>query len=399
MTSLNAQTLRTSRSPHERVLDRSRLLTLETPLVVRSPGRVNLIGEHTDYNLGFVLPSAIDRAVTFALAPRTDGRCIFYAVDIDDEAECDLTNLRHDARGWPNYVYGVIDQVLKAGHAFKGVTCVYGGDIPIGAGLSSSAAIEAGFAFALNELFALGIDRLGLVKLAQSAENEFVGVQCGIMDQYINIFGEEHAVLRIDCASLENQKVQVNGDVAILLANTEVSHSLAGSEYNTRRRECAEGVSVIARRHTNVASLRDVTPEMLEEAREDMPAIVSKRCGYIIKENDRLLRGCVDLERGDLNAFGAKMYEAHEGLSREYEVSCPELDELVRIVHGQDGVYGARMMGGGFGGCTINLVHPDAVGQVRDRIEREFQRVYGRKPPTYVTTMAAGTHIVSGGGR
>lgn len=367
----------------------------EEPLVVRSPGRVNLIGEHTDYNLGYVLPAAIDRAIILAVTPRTDSQCVMTALDMKDRYIADLNDLQPAPRGWPNYLIGVLDQIQKCRYQIRGVNCVFGGDIPIGAGLSSSAAVEAGFAFALNEVFELGIDRMSLAKLAQRSESEFVGVKCGIMDQFINIFAKENAVLRIDCRSLEYTSVEIRGDAAILLFNTEVSHSLASSAYNKRREECGRGIAALSRRHPHIASLRDVPLELLESARSEMDATVFNRCAYVIRENARLLRGCEDLQTGRLSAFGEKMFETHEGLKNEYEVSCRELDQLVDIVRGLPGVYGARMMGGGFGGCTINLVRPDAVGSVRRTVEERFRKTYGRTPPVYHTTIVGGTSVIS----
>lgn len=380
--------------PATRVRERFKRLTGEEPLLVRSPGRVNLIGEHTDYNLGYVLPAAIDRAVVFAVAPRNDRRCLLIAVDMDQQTDVDPRDLHPDPLGWPNYLIGVLDQIRKMGRQIGGVTCVFGGDVPIGAGLSSSAAIEAGFAYALNEIFDLGLDKMTLVKLAQRAENEFVGVQCGIMDQFINVFGEKDTVLQIDCRSLDFRRVPMPSDVAIVLFNTQVSHSLASSEYNVRRKECAEGVQIVARRHPDVSSLRDISLPMLEESRNGMESTVYRRCSYVIAENERLLRGCDRLAANDLLSFGALMFETHEGLSREYGVSCPELDALVRFAHGHAGVYGARMMGGGFGGCTINLVRSEAVESVVRAVQEEYQRTFGRVPPAYVMKVAAGTHCL-----
>lgn len=378
----------------ERILHDFRKMTKEQPLVVRSPGRVNLIGEHTDYNLGFVLPAAIDRAITFAVTPRTDQRFVFEAADMDQRTEIDWNHLRPDPLGWPNYLIGVLDQLNKMGISVGGVNCVFGGNVPIGAGLSSSAALEAGFAFALNELYDLRLDKLTLVKLSQKAENEFVGVQCGIMDQFINIFGETDTVLRIDCRTLDYTRVPMPHDVAIVLFNTQVSHSLASSEYNVRRRECTEGVRIVAQLHPGIASLRDVTLPVLKENRNRMNSTIYRRCSYVVSENDRLLRGCELLAENDIASFGSLMFETHDGLSADYGVSCPELDALVRIVRGHEGIFGARMMGGGFGGCTINLVRPDAVDAVVLDVQREFQRLYGRIPPAYVTKVAAGTHCL-----
>jgi galactokinase len=366
------------------------------PILVRSPGRVNLIGEHTDYNMGFVLPAAIGKAIYFAITPRNDKQCRVFAIDVNDEFHFAFSGFQRSAKGWPDYLMGVVDQMLKAGHTFNGFDCVFGGDIPIGAGLSSSAALEAGLAFAINHMYGLGIDRLGLVKIAQKAENEFVGVRCGIMDQYINVFGETGKVLRIDCRSLESAYYPFNQAASIVLFNTGVSHSLASSEYNKRRQECAAGVEVIRRRNPDVTHLRDVTISMLQESRGDMDGTVFMRCKYVVEEDARVLDACRALEAGDLKAFGALMFKSHDGLSREYEVSCAELDYLVEIVRDNAVVYGARMMGGGFGGCTINLVQSEAVELLASTVREKYSRKFNHEPAMYVTSISPGTAIVEG---
>ncbi|HEX9614783.1 MAG TPA: galactokinase, partial [Bacteroidota bacterium] len=367
----------------------------ERPLLVRSPGRVNLIGEHTDYNDGFVLPGAINKALYFAVSPRPDDLCRVFAFDMNEGHEFRLSALAKSPRQWPNYLMGVVDQLIKAGHKVGGFNCVFGGNIPVGAGLSSSAALEAGLAVALNAVFELGVDDLGLARLAQKAENEFVGVQCGIMDQYVNVFGEQGKLLQIDCRSLEHKTYPFVYPVSTVLFDTRVSHSLATSEYNRRRAECAEGVAVIRKRDPSVTHLRDVAPGMLEESSGEMSATTYRRCKYVLEENERVKLACQALERKDLAGFGRLMYESHNGLSQEYEVSCPELDHLVESVGGQEGVYGARMMGGGFGGCTINLIEDNAVQEVTAVVEEDYNRLFGIRPRTYVTSVDAGTSIIS----
>ncbi len=379
----------------ERVEGKFRELFKEQPLLVRSPGRVNLIGEHTDYNHGFVLPAAIDKAIYFAITPRDDNHCRVVALDMNDEYEFSSNNLLRSEKGWPNYIVGVVDQLVRRQLRIKGFNCVLGGDIPIGAGLSSSAAVEAGLAYALNALFDLRLDDLSLVKLAQKAENEFVGVQCGIMDQFANIFGEREEVLRLDCRSLEYEYYPVPVDAAIVLFDTGVSHSLASSEYNRRREDCNEGVAIVKRRHPSVTHLRDVTAEMLEESRQEMDQSVYRHCLYVVREIDRVLKACSALEINDLKAFGRYMFKTHDGLSRGYEVSCPELDFLVNTVRDDQSVYGARMMGGGFGGCTINLVNRSAVENVSSRVVEEYRKKFKKGPIVYVTSISPGTGIVN----
>jgi galactokinase len=367
------------------------------PTIVRSPGRVNLIGEHTDYNMGYVLPAAIDKAVYFAIAPRDDRQCSLYAFDMKQEHRFTVSDVRHAPTSWPNYLLGVVDQLVKDRHELRGFDCVFGGDIPIGAGLSSSAAIEGGLAFALNHIFNLGIDRLSLVKLAQRAENEFVGVRCGIMDQYINIFGTSANVLRIDCRSLERAYYPFDHRASIVLFNTGVTHSLASSEYNLRRKECAAGVDIIRQEHPGVSSLRDVSPEMLAPYAAAMDPKTFQRCTYVVLENDRVLKACEALERRDLSAFGALMFKSHDGLSAEYQVSCAELDYLVDLVRNEPSVFGARMMGGGFGGCTINLVEPDGVKELGNRVKVQYAGKFDKEPAMYVTSISAGTGVIAEG--
>ena len=367
----------------------------EKPLLVRSPGRVNLIGEHTDYNNGFVLPAAIDKAIYFAVSPREDRECKLYSFDLNDDISFNLDKLEFSKKGWPNYLMGMIDQLIKSGHVFKGFNCVFGGDIPIGAGLSSSAALEAGLGFSLNHIFNLGIDKLTLVKLAQKAENEFVGVNCGIMDQYINIFGKNGHVLRIDCQSLDYEYFPFEFDnISVVLFDTCVSHSLASSEYNQRRKECNLGVDLIKKDNPSVKSLRDVSTALLSSYQDQMDPIVYKRCKYAVEENDRVLKACECLNDGNLKAFGDLMYQTHFGLSNDYEVSCPELDFLVELIKNNNAVYGSRMMGGGFGGCTINLIENETIAEVKEFVTKSYREKFGKEPRAYITKISNGTEII-----
>lgn len=367
----------------------------EQPLLVRSPGRVNLIGEHTDYNMGYVLPAAIDKSIYFAIAPSQDRYCRIIALDMNDEYQFILNDIKFTRKVWPNYLMGVVDQLIKARYKIKGFNCVVSGDIPIGAGLSSSAGIESGLAFALNFIFDLKIDNISLVKLAQNAENEFVGVRCGIMDQYVNIFGKKDNALRIDCRSLEYKYYPFNHhNVSIVLFDTRVSHSLASSEYNRRREECNEGIAIIKKYYTNVTHLRDVSVDMLDECKKRMRQMIYQRCKYVVEENDRVLRACTMLEKGDLKAFGSYMDQTHEGLSHDYEVSCEELDYLVELVRDNSQVYGSRMMGGGFGGCTINLIENDFVDTISNKVKKEYKKRFGIEANVYVIKINGGTNII-----
>ena len=368
-------------------------------IIVRSPGRVNLIGEHTDYNEGFVLPAAIDRAILLVVAPRIDERVRLYALDLQEEYETVLAPDMKPQRRWSDYLIGVAGEMLGAGYALGGFDCVFGGDVPVGAGMSSSAAIEGGLAFALNSVFHLGIDRLTLVKLAQKAENDFVGVRCGIMDQFVNIFGRRDRALRLDCRSLAYEEVPFERpDISIVLCDTNVRRALASSEYNLRRRQCEIGVASIRRRHEAVRSLRDVSREILEDHRGELDPVVYRRCEYVIEENARVLRSCDHLKANDFRSFGLEMYASHAGLRDKYEVSAPELDALVEFAGSLGGVFGARMMGAGFGGCTINIVEESRC----EEFIREIRRLYRTRPggeiEVHTARIHAGTALVSGAG-
>lgn len=369
----------------------------EKPLLVVSPGRINLIGEHTDYNEGFVLPGATDKALVFAVSPRPDGLCHFVSHDFNQEFRCELGAFHRSPLRWPDYLQGVVDQFLKAGHRVGGFNCVFGGDIPIGAGMSSSAAIEGGLAYALNVLFGLGLDSLALVKLAQKAENEFVGVRCGIMDQFINIHGREKSVLKLDCRSLEFERFPFEReDLRIVISDTLVRRELATSEYNVRRAQCEAGVSVLRMHDPSVRSLRDATLDLLGEHRAELDPVVYRRCDYVVRENIRVGDASAALVRNDFAVFGGLMNLSHAGLRDDYEVSSVELDVLVEAARRVPGVLGARMMGAGFGGCTISLVEADAVPEFEARVARDYEAATGRAPKIHVVRIEAGTHAVEG---
>lgn len=362
-------------------------------LIVRSPGRVNLIGEHTDYNEGFVLPGATDKAVVFAVAPRADGLCHFVSRDFDQEFRCELGRFHRSPLRWPDYLQGVLDQFVKAGHRVGGVSCVFGGDVPIGAGMSSSAAIEGGLAFALNALFGLGLDSLALVKLAQRAENEFVGVRCGVMDQFINIHGRAKTLLKIDCRSLGHERVPFGReDLRVVVSDTLVRRELAASEYNIRRAQCEAGVNILRAHDPSVRSLRDATLDLLREHRAEFDPVILRRCEYVVRENIRVEEACAALARNDFAVFGGLMNLSHAGLRDDYEVSSAELDALVEAARRVPGVLGSRMMGAGFGGCTISLVEAGAVEEFEARVGRDYQAETGQAPKIHVVRIEQGTH-------
>ena len=363
------------------------------PLIIRSPGRINLIGEHTDYNEGFVLPAAIDKEITLALAANGTPYAVrLFATDMEASYEFDLREFSPSPRGWPNYLMGVVKVLQETGVDIPGFDCAFGGNIPIGAGLSSSAALECGIGFGLNELLGLGLDAPAIARIGQQAEHQFVGVKCGIMDQFANMHGKANHAIRLDCRSLSYQHFPLHlSDCLVVLCNTRVSHSLASSAYNTRREQCEAGVAVMQRHMPAIRSLRDADPALLAGCRSEMDPIVFQRCSYVIAENQRVNDACAHLEAGDLAAFGQQMYASHQGLQHEYEVSCPELDFLVDQTRALPGVLGARMMGGGFGGCTINLVARDAIEAFSQTITAAYTRQFDQAPEIYVANVAEGT--------
>ena len=363
-------------------------------LIVRSPGRVNIIGEHTDYNEGFVLPAAIDKAIYVAIGKRTDDAVHLYAVDFKEKYTIEISAIK-PTENWATYILGVVDQLIKRGYTVGGFNLVVDGDIPIGAGLSSSAAVECAVVFALNELFGLGISKMEMVTIAQKAEHNFSGVMCGIMDMFASMFGKKDHVIKLDCRSLEYEyKPFVLDGYKIVLFNTNVKHSLASSAYNERRQQCEQGVAWVKAYHPQINSLRDVSISMLQQYVQPKDEIVFSRCKYVVEEIDRLLEGCNDLEKGDLHSLGKKMFATHEGLSKLYEVSCKELDYLVDAVKNNPAVLGARMMGGGFGGCTINLVKDEAIETLVENISASYKAGMQLNLSTYISKIENGTEVV-----
>lgn len=361
------------------------------PTIFRSPGRINIIGEHTDYNEGFVLPAAIDKAAYVAVSKRNDDNIQLASLAFNETYTCRIAEVR-PLKSWTDYVLGIVHQLSKHGMAIGGFNLVLDGDIIIGAGLSSSAAVECSVIYALNELFALDLSKIQMVKMAQAAEHEFAGVKCGIMDQFASVFGKAAHAIQLDCRSLEYQYVPLHMEgIKIILLNSNVSHSLASSEYNTRRQQCEQGVAWVKEQMPVVQSLRDVTPEMLQQHVLPKDALIYKRCNYVLEENLRLLAACDDLKKGDVAALGQKMFRTHEGLSKEYEVSCSELDWLVQYVRNEKDVLGARMMGGGFGGCSINLVKENAVDALVEKVNAQYMQATGLTLGVYAVQIADGT--------
>jgi galactokinase len=381
----------------QEIRDRFVELFKTEPLLVRSPGRINLIGEHTDYNDGFVMPAAIDKEIIFAIAPSTSSDSQIHALKYGQHVSVDVNNpARVNKPAWANYLLGVLFQIQKHGHTITPFNCVFGGNIPTGAGLSSSAALECGFGFALSELFHLDIPRINIVTMAQWAEHNYVGVKCGIMDQYASVMGKDGNVILLDCRSLQHRYAPIDlHDHIIILFDTKVKHSLVDSEYNTRRNECEEGVRILKKHYPEIQSLRDVSMEMIEKHKAELHGKVFDRCLYVVSEIERVQEATKDLEAGDLKSFGEKMYETHQGLSTLYQVSCPELDFLVDEAKKTGKVFGARMMGGGFGGCTINILKEDDADEVVAQLTEAYKTKYKIDMPSYRVKIKDGTSVLS----
>ncbi|MFN0086423.1 MAG: galactokinase [Blastocatellia bacterium] len=363
----------------------------EAPRVFSAPGRVNLIGEHTDYNEGFVLPMAIDRRTFVAASARDDGRIRCVSLDIEGEVEFGLTGDLAPAGDWADYVRGVAAGLLGAGHPPRGANLLIASEVPIGAGLSSSAALEVATGFALLSMGNRTMPPVELALLCQRAEQEFAGTRCGIMDQYISTLGVEGHALLIDCRSLEYRAIPMEMSGArIVICNSMIRHELATGEYNRRRAECEEAVRRIAGHLPGVQSLRDVEIEEFDLVADLLPGTIRRRAGHVITENGRTLAAIDSLGRGDLARFGELMFASHASLKADYQVSCPELDLLVELASRIPGVHGARMTGGGFGGCTVNLVDAARADSFVASLRREYQARTGIDPRCYVCRPSGG---------
>ena len=363
-----------------------------TGVFYTSPGRINLIGEHTDYNGGFVFPGAIDKGMIAEIKPNGTGKVRAFAIDLNDYAEFGLTEEDAPKASWARYIFGVCREAIKRGGNVKGFDTVFAGDVPLGAGMSSSAALESTYAFALNELFDLGIDKFELAKIGQSTEHNYCGVNCGIMDQFASVFGQKGHLIRLDCRSLEYKYFPFDPEAAgykLVLLDSVVKHELASSAYNKRRQSCENVVAAIKRNHPEVAFLRDATMEMLNEVKADVSAEDYMRAEYVIEEIQRVLDVCDALEKGDYETVGEKMYGTHHGMSKLYEVSCEELDFLNDIAK-ECGVTGSRVMGGGFGGCTINLVKADKYDAFVEKAFAEYTKKFGHEPKLYNVVISDG---------
>ena len=363
--------------------------------IFQAPGRINLIGEHTDYNLGYVMPGAINKYIHLAIKENHLNTFRIYAANLDQMVEFSFHDQPTSLPGWARYPAGVIRELHKLEYSINGFDAVFGGNIPSGAGLSSSAALESVFGVAINALDKLQLTQREIAKVGQMAEHNSVGVKCGIMDQFASIFGQENQLIRLDCRNLSFELVPFkNTGFSLLLADTQVKHSLASSAYNERREQCEEGVKVISQIYPQVVSLRDVTHEMISEVNSRLDPIVKKRCEYVVEENSRLLKTSEALGVGNIKLVGELLYGSHYGLKDKYEVSCTELDFLVDIAQSTSGVLGARMMGGGFGGCTINLIEKGAVDTFKAKAEESFFNRFGKAPLFYEVSISNGAREI-----
>ena len=366
------------------------------PILVKSPGRINIIGEHTDYNDGFVMPAAINKAIYVAVSKRDDDEIHLYSESYQTAYQSSVAAIEKSELSWANYVLGVADQLVKRGHKIAGFNLYLDGNVPLGAGLSSSAALECATAFAIDHLNNLQISQMDLALISQKAEHVFAGVNCGIMDQFASVFGKkDHAVL-LDCRSMEYEYIPLKLDgYKLVLFNTNVKHSLADSAYNKRRSQCEQGVAWIKSHHAEVNSLRDADLMMLKTYVEPKDSDVYQKCKYVVEEIARIQQAAETLKQGDLVALGKLMLQTHEGLSKEYEVSCKELDFLVDYVKNLDYVLGARMMGGGFGGCTINIVKDEEIDTLISDISTLYSNEFGLSLDAYIVETANGSELIA----
>ncbi|OGS74220.1 MAG: galactokinase [Flavobacteria bacterium RIFCSPLOWO2_12_FULL_35_11] len=369
----------------------------ENVVIIESPGRINIIGEHTDYNNGFVLPTAIDKKIRFKFKKNDSlNNCSVYSKNFEAGFAINLAHIEPSENQWENYILGVLHEIQKLTDRVRGFDCVLKSDIPIGSGISSSAALECGVAFGLNELFELGFSKKTIVELSQRAEHNFVGTKCGIMDQFASVMSKKGHVILLDCRSLEYEYVPIKIEpYKILLLNTNVTHSLASSEYNNRRKECETGIAIIKQKYTEVNSLRDVSEGMLKEFQAFMPPKVFDRCTYVIEEKTRVLKAVEALKNNQLNVLGDLMYETHNGLRDLYEVSCPELDFLVDFSKKYKEIIGARMMGGGFGGCTINIIHSENVESFTLDVSKAYFDKFSKNLTTFEAMPSEGTKRIN----
>ena len=369
----------------------------KTGSVYTSPGRINLIGEHTDYNGGFVFPGAIDKGITAEVRPNGTDTVMLYSIDLKDRVEFKLNDPVPPTTSWARYIYGVVQESKKRGVEVKGFNAAFAGDVPLGAGMSSSAALESCFAYALNNLFGGNkLSQWDLVLIGQATEHNYCGVKCGIMDQFASVFGKNGMLMRLDCNSREHAYFPFDlQGYRLVLLDSVVKHELASSAYNDRRANCEHVVAALKRKYPekDIKTLRDADWEMLESVKTDISEEDMKRAAYVLAEKDRVLAVCEALNQGDYETVGKKMYETHEGLSQAYEVSCPELDFLNDVAKAC-GVTGSRMMGGGFGGCTINLVKDELYDSFVNKAKTDYYAKFNKALKVYDIVISDGAHKI-----
>ena len=362
--------------------------------IVLSPGRINIIGEHIDYNDGYVLPAAIDKIICFAFEKNNSNQSRIIAIDLNDEFEINLADpIELTDNMWTNYLRGVLKQLKLKGFKVEGFNCVFSSTIPVGSGLSSSAALECGFLFGLNELFNLNIKPVDIALMGQSAEH-WVGINCGIMDQFSSVMGLENKVIKIDCRTLEYEYHNADfNDYSLILFDSNVKHTLMTSAYNERREQCEEGIAIVKNNFPEVTSFRDCTEQHIIELKDVMSAAVYKRSLYVVKEINRVILACDALDKGDIETLGKLMFETHEGLSTDYEVSCAELDMIVDTLKKEEAVIGSRLMGGGFGGCTINLIKKGHEDRIKKQLSALYFETFGIELKIYDVKIGNGTSL------
>ena len=355
-----------------------------------SAGRINLIGEHTDYNGGFVFPGAVDKGIMAEIKLNGSNKVCAYSLDLDEYVEFGLNEEDAPVQSWSRYIFGVCREIIKRGGKISGFNTVFAGDVPLGAGMSSSAALESTFAFALNELFSLGIDKFELARIGQATEHNYCGVNCGIMDQFASVFGKAGQLMRLDCKTMEYKYYPFHpAGYKLVLLDSVVKHELASSAYNKRRESCERAAAAIREKHPEVEFLRDANREWLDEVKDSISEEDYMRAEYVIDEVARVLDVCDALERDDYETVGEKMYETHYGMSKLYEVSCEELDFLNNVAR-ECGVTGSRVMGGGFGGCTINLVKDELYDAFIEKAKALFKDKFGYEPKVYDVVISDG---------
>ncbi|WP_297249564.1 galactokinase [uncultured Prevotella sp.] len=369
----------------------------KTGNIYASPGRINIIGEHTDYNGGFVFPGAIDKGIMCEIRPNGTNKVMVYSIDLKDRVEFDINDEKGPKASWARYIYGIIQEMKKLGVDVKGFNTAFAGDVPLGAGLSSSAALESCFAFALNDLFGDNkVSKWDMVLAGQATEHNYCGVNCGIMDQFASVFGQEGKLMRLDCRSREFEYFPFDPKgYKLVLVDSVVKHELASSAYNDRRKSCENVVAALKNKYPDktIETLRDADWDMLESVKADVSEEDMKRAVYVLGEKDRVLAVCDALNAGDYETVGQKMYETHKGLSKDYEVSCEELDYLNDIAK-ENGVTGSRIMGGGFGGCTINLVKDELHDKFIEDVKAKYKAKYGKTPKIYDVVISEGSRKI-----